>query len=56
MATLEERLAALEQDVESLLAWQRQVDTLLRIVVGAAEPIIDEDDDTPPTAAPGPPD
>lgn len=52
---MEERLAALERDMESLLDWQRQVDTLLRIVVGAAEPIIDEDGGTPRATAPGPP-
>lgn len=55
MATLKERLAALEHEVEVLRSWQRQVDTLLHVIVGAAETVIDEDDDTPRATAPEPP-
>ncbi|MEX2487649.1 MAG: hypothetical protein WD377_08535 [Nitriliruptoraceae bacterium] len=46
MNSLEERLASLEDRVEDLAARQHQLEVFLRIVAGAAEPIISSDDDT----------
>lgn len=40
-----QRLATLEARVERLGERSEQVVTLLRIVVGAAEPVIEQDDD-----------
>lgn len=45
MHSLEERLAALEDRIDDLAARQHQLEVFLRIVTGAAEPIISSDDD-----------
>ncbi len=46
MDSIEHRLASLEDRIDDLEARQHQLETFLRIVVGAAEPIIASDDDT----------
>lgn len=45
MEELTQRIANLEARVDELTSWQNQVSTLLTIVAGAVEPVIEPDDD-----------